>query len=93
MMIDRIGSVNSVFLEGANRNSQINKERDGDSIRVSQAALEQNELYQAEEIVHSAPDSRVDLVAEIKAQIDDPSFLNDAVLDATVEKILAALKS
>ncbi|MDR1073113.1 MAG: flagellar biosynthesis anti-sigma factor FlgM [Treponema sp.] len=91
MMIDRIGFVNPVFLEGANRNSQINKERDTDSIRLSQEALERSELYQATEIVNSAPDSRVDLVAEIKAQINDPSFLNDAVLDATVEKILAAL--
>jgi anti-sigma28 factor (negative regulator of flagellin synthesis) len=92
MMIDRIGFVNPVFLEGANRNSQINKGWDTDSIRLSQEALEQSELYQATEIVNSAPDSRVDLVAEIKAQINDPSFLNDAVLDATVEKIFAVLK-
>ncbi|MDR0706585.1 MAG: flagellar biosynthesis anti-sigma factor FlgM [Treponema sp.] len=91
MMIDRIGYVNPVFLESANRNSQISKGRDADSIRLSQEALAQSELYQATEIVNSAPDSRVDLVAEIKAQINDPSFLNDAALDATVEKILAAL--
>ncbi|MDR2782939.1 MAG: flagellar biosynthesis anti-sigma factor FlgM [Treponema sp.] len=91
MMIDKIGYVNPVFLEGANRNSQTSKGRDADSIRLSQEALEQSELYQATEIVHSAPDSRVDLVAEIKARIDDPSFLSDAVLDATIEKMLAVL--
>jgi anti-sigma28 factor (negative regulator of flagellin synthesis) len=89
MMIDRIGSVNPVFLEGANRNAQINKAQDADSIRLSQEALAQSELYQATEIINSAPDSRDNLVAEIKAHINDPSFLNDAVLDATVERILA----
>ncbi|MDR0556254.1 MAG: flagellar biosynthesis anti-sigma factor FlgM [Treponema sp.] len=93
MMIDRISFVNPLFPEGANRNGQVGKERNVDSIRLSQEALEQSELYQATEIVNSAPDSRVDLVAEIRAQINDPSFLNDAVLDATVEKILAALSS
>jgi negative regulator of flagellin synthesis FlgM len=89
MMIDRIGSVNPAFLESANRSTQINKERDADSIRLSQEALAQSDLYQATEIVNSAPDSRDNLVAEIKARINDPSFLNDAVLDATVERILA----
>ncbi|MDR2193809.1 MAG: flagellar biosynthesis anti-sigma factor FlgM [Treponema sp.] len=89
MMIDKIGSVNPIFLEGVNRNNQINKERGVDSVRLSQEALAQSELYQATEIVNSAPDSRANLVAEIKAHINDPSFLNDAVLDTTVEIILA----
>jgi negative regulator of flagellin synthesis FlgM len=89
MMIDRIGSVNPVLLEGTNRSAPVNKERDADSIRLSQEALQQSELYQATEIVNSAPDVRADLIAEIKAKINDPSFINEAVLDATAEQILA----
>lgn len=88
-MINRIGSINPYFLESSSHNYQTNRLRDADSIRLSQEALEQSEFYQASEIVQSAPDVREDLVQDIKAQMNDPSFFNDEAWDAVADKLLA----
>jgi negative regulator of flagellin synthesis FlgM len=88
MMIDRINSVNSGFFEKTNRNARTDKQVQSDSIRLSPEALEKSELYHASEIVNSASDVRADRVAEIKQRINDPSFLNEEVLNATADKIL-----
>jgi anti-sigma28 factor (negative regulator of flagellin synthesis) len=91
MMINRIGSINPYFLEGANHTNQANRLRDADSIRLSEEALEQSQVYQASEIVQSAPDVRDDLVEKIKAELNDPSFFSDEAYDVAAEKLLAVL--
>jgi negative regulator of flagellin synthesis FlgM len=91
MMIDRINSVNSLLVgNNANVNNQVNRPMLTDSIKVSSEALEKSELYQANALVNAAPDVRMDLIAEIKQQINDPSFINDEVLGVTADKILAS---
>jgi negative regulator of flagellin synthesis FlgM len=61
-----------------------------DSISLSSEAVEKAELYRAKEIVAAAPDVRADRVAELKAKINDPSYLNDTIIQGTADKIMEA---
>jgi negative regulator of flagellin synthesis FlgM len=91
MTIDRIGSIDPVSPgKKAGRNSQVNPGEKTDSIAFSQEAVEKGDLYHAIELVASAPDIRPERIAELKEKINDPSYLNDALLKATADKILDA---
>ena len=48
------------------------------------------EVYYMSEVAKETPDVRADLVAEIKAKISDPSYLNSAVIESTADKILSS---
>lgn len=61
-----------------------------DSISLSADAVEKAELYRVSEIVAATPDVRADRVAELKAKINDPSYINDTILNATADKIMEA---
>jgi negative regulator of flagellin synthesis FlgM len=43
------------------------------------------------ELVSAAPDVREDRVAELKAKIDDPAYINETLLNGTVDKIIDVL--
>ncbi|MDA8425707.1 MAG: flagellar biosynthesis anti-sigma factor FlgM [Treponema sp.] len=63
----------------------------GDSISISHDASFKADLFRASEIAKGAPDVRADRVAELKAKIDQPGYLDDAVLSLTADKILDQL--
>lgn len=42
------------------------------------------------EVAAATPDVRADRVAEVKAKIKDPSYLNDAVIQSTADRIMAS---
>lgn len=63
----------------------------GDSIAISSDAAEKAELYTALEIAKAAPDLRADRIAELKTLIDDPSYVNDAVVSMTADRIIDQL--
>ncbi|MDR1955553.1 MAG: flagellar biosynthesis anti-sigma factor FlgM [Treponema sp.] len=89
MMIERLGSINSIP-SGKNYgwNNQINRTIQTDSISLSPEAVEKAELYQAHELVASASDVRSDRIAELKQKIADPSYINDAMIQATADHIM-----
>ncbi|MDR2634170.1 MAG: flagellar biosynthesis anti-sigma factor FlgM [Treponema sp.] len=92
MMIDRIGSINPVA--SGNKyggNNQINQTVHTDSISLSQEALEKSALYRAQELVVSAPEVRLDRIAELKQKIADPSYINDAVVQTTADHMIDML--
>jgi negative regulator of flagellin synthesis FlgM len=72
------------------RGSEVEKGKQSDSISLSSEAVEKAELYRAIELVSAAEDLRSARVAELKAKINDPSYLNDAVLHATADRIMDA---
>jgi negative regulator of flagellin synthesis FlgM len=91
MMIDRIGHTEPMQSGkrperggSAARNSSV------DSINLSPEALEKAEIYRASALAAAAPDTRAQRVAELKAKIDDPAYINDRILEATADKILEA---
>jgi negative regulator of flagellin synthesis FlgM len=72
------------------QNSRLNQAAEGDSISLSSEALKKGELYQALELVTAASDIRTDRVEELKQKINDPSYINEAIIRATADKIMDA---
>lgn len=61
-----------------------------DSISVSKEAKEMAEAYFLNEVADETPDVRLDLVAQIKEKIKDPSYLSAEVINSTAEKLMAS---
>lgn len=92
MTIDRLNSIDP--LRDPQKSSQVgrtSRAAKGDSIAISNDAAEKAELYNAVEIAKAAPEVRTDRVAELKAKIQDPGYLNDAVISMTADRILDQL--
>ena len=45
-------------------------------------------MLSAREIARSAPEIRMDRVAEMQAKLKDPNYLNNAILESTADGIL-----
>jgi negative regulator of flagellin synthesis FlgM len=91
MTIERIGFPEPIQPgKKPGRNEPVSQSAKSDSISVSKEALEKAELYRAIEVVSAAPDVRADRVAELKAKINDPSYINDRIINATADKIMEA---
>ncbi|MDR1862426.1 MAG: flagellar biosynthesis anti-sigma factor FlgM [Treponema sp.] len=72
------------------QSSRVNQTAEVDSISLSSEALKKGELYQALELVTAASDIREDRIAELKQKINDPSYINEAIIRATADKIMDA---
>ena len=92
MIIDKIGGINPLSnVQGSQRVSARSSVFMGeDSIYVSREAQEMAEAYYLSEVAAETPDVRSDLVEQIKIKIQDPMYLSDAVIDSTVDKIMAS---
>jgi len=92
MTIDRIGSIDPIQPgKKPGRASQVNESNRADSINISSQAQEKAELLRIQEMAAAAPDIRADRVAELKEKINDPSYINDKVMNATADKLIDAL--
>ena len=91
MTIDRVGPPEPIQPGKKHGRSESVKTGDNsDSISLSSAALEKSDLYQAIGLVASAPDVRAERIAELKAKINDPAYINERILDAAADKIMDA---
>jgi negative regulator of flagellin synthesis FlgM len=50
--------------------------------------VEQAERYQVLELIKSAPDLDEARIAELRQKINDPSYMNEAVIKATADNIV-----
>ncbi|MDR2619025.1 MAG: flagellar biosynthesis anti-sigma factor FlgM [Treponema sp.] len=92
MTIDRIGSIDPIQPgKKSGRANQVSETPKTDSISISSEAVEKAELYRAMELAAAAPDVRADKVVELQAKINDPSYINDKVLNATADRIIDVL--
>ena len=92
MTVDRIGSIDPI--QPGKKPEQANKiggSRGADSISISSEAQEKAELFRIRELAAAAPDVRADRVAELKEKINDPSYIDDRVMNATADKLIDAL--
>lgn len=89
MMIDKIGGISPLNNLQKTRQTESVKRADvgSDSISVS---AEAREMYFLNQVAAETPDVRADKVAAIKEKIKDPSYLNDAVIMATADRIIEA---
>ncbi|MCR4939672.1 MAG: flagellar biosynthesis anti-sigma factor FlgM [Treponemataceae bacterium] len=92
MMIDRLGGINPLdsikSTQKATAKSTV--KNSSDTVSISEEAREMAEVYYLSEVAKETPDVRADLVAEIKAKISDPSYMNSAVIESTADKILSS---
>jgi negative regulator of flagellin synthesis FlgM len=91
MMIDRLNPLESIQSTKPAAAARVDRSSKSDSVSLSPEAVERAELFSAIELAKAAPDIREDRVAELKAKIDDPAYLTDAILSATADRILDQL--
>ena len=92
MTIDRIGSIDPIQPgKKPGRANQVNESRGADSISISSEAQAKAELLRTQELAAASPEVRAERVAELKEKINDPSYINDKVLNATADKLIDSL--
>jgi negative regulator of flagellin synthesis FlgM len=96
MTVGRIDSINPIAVNRKvdSQNRVDSKAGEGDSVNISREAQEKAEYMKAFKFASAAPAEpavRSDLVADIKAKINDPAYINDKLLSATADNVLAWL--
>ena len=91
MTVNRIGHVEPISPgKKPGRNEQVGGNSKADTINLSAEAMEKAERYQVIELIKAAPELDDARIAELRQKIDDPSYLNERVINATADKILNA---
>lgn len=91
MTIERLGPVDPI--QQYNKSDKVKKpqkSQSNDSISVSSEAKLRSEMMQAVEQVRSMPDIRQDRVEEVRAKLQDPSYIDDRVVDTVADEIMTA---
>ena len=92
MTIDRVSSIDPIQPnKKPGRTTQVNQTPGADSISISSEAVEKAVLHQAKELASAAPDIRTDKVEELRAKINDPSYINDEIINITADRLIDAL--
>jgi negative regulator of flagellin synthesis FlgM len=92
MTIDRIGSIDPIQPgKKTGRAKEAGESLKTDSINISSEAVEKAELYRTLELAAAAPDVRADRVAELKSKINDPSYIDTKIVNATADRLIDIL--
>jgi negative regulator of flagellin synthesis FlgM len=92
MTIDRVSPIDPIQPgKRPAKAGQVNESPNSDSISISSEALEKAELLRTQELAASAPDVRLERVAELKEKINDPAYINESVINATANKLIDTL--
>ncbi|MEM5947072.1 flagellar biosynthesis anti-sigma factor FlgM [Spirochaetia bacterium 38H-sp] len=89
MTIDRTGPIDPInkYLK-TQKTERVVKKSEGDSVSISQEAVRRAEFHKAVETVKATPDIRMDRVEEVKKKLEDPSYIDDTVIDVVADRIL-----
>ena len=89
MMIEKlVGTTPINNVQNTKRTSNAAKSTFGeDSVSISKEALAKADEYYLNQVAAETPDVRADRVAEVKAKIQDPNYLNSAVIASAADKI------
>lgn len=92
MMIDKLGPFDPVQKYGkTDRVTRSSPSLRKDTIEVSAEARSRSEIFMATEIARSAPEVRLDRIEAVKLKLQNPDYINEAVLTAVAEGILRSL--
>ena len=92
MTIDKIGSIDPIQPgKKPGRISRVDESPKTDTISISSEAHEKAERLRVQELAANAPDVRADKVAELKSKIDDPSYIDDKIINSTANRLIDAL--
>ncbi|MBN2650793.1 MAG: flagellar biosynthesis anti-sigma factor FlgM [Spirochaetales bacterium] len=88
MTIDRIGPLDPLSrINKTQKTGNIAEVGKSDSVEISHDAKKMAELYNIAEKVKNAPEVREDRIAEVKAKLDDPNYINDSVIETIADKL------
>lgn len=89
MTIDRLGPIDPISkYNKAEKTSKPSKTQKKDSISFSAEAKSKAEVYKATEDVKMAPDVRQDRIEEVKRKLQDPSYIDDKVVEVVADRIM-----
>ncbi|THB63681.1 MAG: flagellar biosynthesis anti-sigma factor FlgM [Spirochaetaceae bacterium] len=89
MSIDRLGPVDPVAkFNKAQKAQRVDNKPQSDSVNFSDESRIQAEIYKISEEVRNQPDIRADRVAEVQRKLQDPEYINDAVLATVADRIM-----
>ena len=89
MTVERIGPLDPASnVKKTEKPAKAKTKSDVDSINVSEEARSKAEVFKAMETARTAPDVRVDRVAEVKRKLQDPSYPSQEVIEKAAEEIL-----
>jgi negative regulator of flagellin synthesis FlgM len=92
MTIDRLNSMDPIRdPQKPSPGGKADKARGSDSISISSDATRKADLFKALELAKAAPEMRSDRIEELKAKINEPSYMDDAVLSMTADRIIDQL--
>ena len=89
MTIDKLGPIDPVskFNKTEKVDKPLKNERT-DSISFSEEAKSKGEVYKVSEEVKLSPEIRQDRIDEVKKKLQDPSYINDKVVEAVAERVI-----
>lgn len=89
MKINGIGPVDPVTnYNKTSRTGKASSKTSSDSITVSEEAKKTADLFAIAEQVKTSPDVRLDRIAEVKAKLEDPNYINEKVMDSVADSIM-----
>ena len=89
MTIEGLGPIDSISKLKKNSKAAVpQKAAETDSVDVSKEARNLAELYQASEAVKNSADVRMDRIEEVKRKLEDPNYIDDAVVDMVADNIM-----
>ena len=68
--------------------SKPKKTQESDSISLSEEAKQKAELYKATEVAKMTPSVRKDRIEEVKKKLEDPSYIDEKVIETVADKIM-----
>ncbi len=89
MTIDKLGPINPVskYNKAEKVEKPSNREKT-DSISFSEEAKSKGEVYKVSEEVKLTPEIRQDRIDEVKRKLQDPSYIDDTIVEAVAERVM-----
>lgn len=89
MTIDRLNGIDPVKpVQSVRKTHKTESFNKVDAVSVSKEARVLSDANIALEAVRNAPDVREEKVAEVKKKLEDPSYINNALLELVADKIM-----
>ena len=89
MTVERIGPLDPASnVKKSERPSRLKSKGEIDSINVSEEAKSKSEVFMATEAARTAPDVRLDKVAEAKRKLTDPNYPTEEAIQGAADGIM-----
>ena len=89
MTIEKLGPINPVSkFNKAEKVEKPSTNDKSDSISFSEEAKSKGEVYKVSEQVKLTPEIRQDRIDEVKKKLQDPSYIDDKVVEVVAEQVM-----